>query len=371
MTMAQGRPVRKGHLCLVGATLLAGALLLALFWQAKAARELEIETFEIEIGEPIGDAVARSTRKYGFRIPLDMQSLDIPGHDDKDGTLEIVLRNGAGKTATLPWQVSDGVIWMYVGVTDEIDLRFAGFDGLRIRDDKSAHPDLLEAEIAGIVEIYDRVLSLTLRPRERSSCHRNEISLPDRPCKRVTMATSRKSGAELQQTLRKFHATAAAEDWIDRSKTAQILNLGQWWLPNGSIAMLKVVAMPPVGSLDKKTAPSSVPPRLELTVNVRDFFNSRLARLSLSCHDQQAIFPEKILYTQEQAAAIFHGLYADFFPPVVDGQAVSDRITLASLNWGQLESSYWNEPETRRSFCNLLHSLERDTGYSGPVSPRK
>lgn len=369
--MAQGKPVRKGRICLVGATLFAVTSFLASLWQVQAARERDIDTFEIEVGEPIGDAVARSTRKYGFRIPLDMQSLDLPGHDDKGGALEIVLRNGAGKTATLPWQASDGVIWMYVGVTDEINLRFAGFDGPRLREEKRAPPDLLEAEIAGIVEIYDRMLSLALRPRERSSCYRNEIRLSDTPCERVTMATNRHSGAELQQILRRFHAEAAAEDWSDRSKTAQMLNLGQWWLPNGSIAMLKVIAALPVGNLNENATQSQGQPRLELTVNVRDFFNSRLARLSLSCHDQQAIFPEKILYTQEQAAAIFHGLYADFFPPVVDGEAVSDRITLASLDWHQLESSYWNEPEMRRNFCNLLHRLERETGYAGPVSPRK
>lgn len=369
--MTQGKRGRRGQISQITAKLLAVTSLLVLFGQASAARDQAIETLEIEIGEPIGDAVARSTRKYDLHIPLDMQSLDIPGRDEKGGALEIVLRNGAGKTATLPWQASDGTLWMYVGITDEIDLRFAGFDDAHLREESSASIDPFEAEIAGIVEIYERVISLTLRPRERSTCYRNELTLSDRPCERVTMATSRLTRAELQQVLRQFHAAATAEDWSDRSKTAQTLNLGQWWLPNGSITMLKVIAIPPIGGWDDAAAQSPLPARLELTVNIRDFFNSRLARLSLSCHDQQAIFPEKILYTQEQAAAIFHGLYADFFPPVVDGEAVSDRIKLASLDWSQLESSYWNEPETRRNFCNLLHHLEREIGYAGPVSPRK
>ncbi len=59
---------------------------------------------------------------------------------------------------------------------------------------------------------------------------------------------------------------------------------------------------------------AACPPRLKLTVNIRDFFNSRLARLSLFCHDQQAIFPEKILHTQEQGGGDFPRALCRFLP---------------------------------------------------------
>ncbi len=245
--MTQGKRGRRGQISQITAKLLAVTSLLALFGRASVARDQAIETLEIEIRRTHWGRRGAFNAKYDFQIPLDMQSLDIPGHYEKGGALGILLRNGAGKLRPCHGRLRMEHLWMYVGVTDEIDLRFAGFDGARLQEGRSASIDPFDAEIAGIVEIYERVTALTLRPGERSTCYRNKTTLSGRPCERVTMATGRHTRAELQQVLRQFHAAAAAEDWSDHSKTAQTLNLGQWWLPNGSITMLKVVAIPPVG----------------------------------------------------------------------------------------------------------------------------
>jgi len=365
--------MRAARLIPVLALVLAAGALFVMQGKDARARMAEIETFEIEIGEPVGDAVARSTRKYDFRIPLDMHSLDIPGMDAPPGSLEIILRNGAGKSAALPWQPVQGSLWMYVGVTDELNLEFSGFGQPTLRGEAvvPAGAPPLEAEVLGISEIYARVMTLTGRPRERSNCYRNDLELQDSPCERVTLVSDRQSPEALQRVLRDFHAGAAEEDWRDRDKNALMLNLGQWWLPNGSLAMMVVVAVPqPDGGIDPVTGRDLLPPRLVLHLSVNDYFNSQIARLMLSCYDQQAIFPEKITYSQAQAAQIFHGLYADFFPPVVDGVEVTDRIALASLDWGPLSDSYANEPAVRQRFCDLVQHLEREAGYNGPIAPR-
>lgn len=358
----------------VAVAVIAIVFLLALWTKPVHARTEGIETFEIEVGEPIGDAVARSTRKYDFPVPLDMQSVDVPAVDAKPGLLEIILRNGAGQRAALPWQPVQGSLWMYVGVTDALDLLFSGFDTPTLRGEQLVPPGAgpLEAEVLGITEIYRRVLSLTERPRDRSSCYRNQLALQDTPCDRVVMATDRQSAEALHQVLRDFHAKAAAEDWRDRNKMAHMLNLGQWWLPNGSLAMMVVVAVPqPEGGTVADTGRDVLPPRLVLHLSVNDYFNTGISRLMLSCYDQQAIFPEKVAYSQAQAAQIFHGLYADFFPPLVDGKPVTDRIRLASLDWGPLWDRYANDPATRQHFCDLQQQLERKAGYEGPFAPRR
>lgn len=90
---AAGQPRRwRWWMAPLTALFIAATPLLALQAKELPARTEKTEIFEIEIGEPIGDAVARSTRKYDFRIPLDMQSLDIPGHGDNPDGLQIVLR---------------------------------------------------------------------------------------------------------------------------------------------------------------------------------------------------------------------------------------------------------------------------------------
>jgi len=147
------------------------------------------------------------------------------------------------------------------------------------------------------------------------------------------------------------------------------LVLGQWWLPNGNLVMLSATA-----SLD--TAPDSVPLTDRpvgafIDLNVKEFFNANLGLLMQSCYDQQAIVPQKIAFTPAQAAQIFRGLLADFYPPNVDGRTVTDMIELQQLDWARLTDAYWNDAETRRGFCALLEELQQSAGYTGPVAPRR
>jgi len=366
---AEGRLCSKWHMITLAITLIAVWLLLVMQVRATSALNGEIKTFEIEIGEPIGDAVSRSSRKYDFGIPLDMQSLDIPGYADKADTLQIVLRNGAGKSIAFPWQPQSGIIWMYVGVTDEIDLEFSGFEGQRLSGNDTIFANPIEADIDGIVEIYEQILSLSERPRDVSHCYHNSLHLTKRPCQRIILATDRQSPKELAATLNAYHAKVAAEYWgTSKNDYSLILNLGQWWFPNGNLAMLRVM---PEYVIETGVVKGKMPFRLKLQVSVKDHFNSKMVRLVLSCYDQQSIFPEKMRYSQAQVGQIFHGLYADFFPPIVDGVVVTDKIALASLDWGPLMSSYSNEPEVRKHFCDLLQRLEREAGYEGPFALRK
>lgn len=363
------RPRCKWSMINVVLTLIAVGLLSVMQVKAKSASNDEIATFEIEIGEPIVDAVSRSSRKYDFRIPLDMQSLDIPGDADKAGALQILLRNGAGKSIAFPWQPQSGIVWMYAGVTDEIDLAFSLFESRRLSGKDTMTTNPIDADIAGIVEIYEQILSLTERPRDESHCYHNDLYLTKRPCQHIILSTERQSSKELAAILNAYHEKVEAQYWeTSKNDYSLILNLGQWWFPNGNLAMLRVVP-----EYDIETGPirGKMPFRLRLQVSVKDHFNSKMMRLALSCYDQQSIFPEKIGYSQAQAGQIFHGLYADFFPPVVDGVVVTDKITLAELDWGSLMSSYSNDPAERKYFCDLLQRLEREAGYEGPFAPRK
>lgn len=328
---------------------------------ALASNLREPERLEIEIGEPIGDVMARSTRKYDFPIELDMQSLSLLLGQQGGRPLQIVLRNGAGQSAVLPYEPFEGELWMHVGVTDELDLRFIQFPPLTAVDRADAQSPATqdEAAIEGITAIYTRILPLTVRPRGQINCYRNSLEISRQPCDGVTLATERLSPEALRERLRAFHVQAANEA-RDGSKPARSLNLGQWWLPNGGLVMLTVTA-----EADAREDPI----RLSLTVNISDYFHSSLSRLILACYDQQALFPEKMRYSQAQAAQIFHGLYADFFPPVVDGEVVTDRIALAELDWTQLSDSYWNTPSVRSGFCSRLRELEIDAGYKGPFAP--
>ena len=83
----------------------------------------------------------------------------------------------------------------------------------------------------------------------------------------------------------------------------------------------------------------------------------------------QALLPQAMAYTPQQAAQVFHGLFADFYPPTVDGKTVTDMVALQRLDWAQLTDAYWNDAETRREFCTRLDQLQRDAGYTGPVAP--
>ena len=319
----------------------------------------EPEAFEIGVGEPIWDAVSRSSRKYDFVVPLDMQSQDLYSSADSTRRLQIILRNGEGERAVLPYFPDDGTLWMYVGVTDEIDLNFYRFRPVSADAGGAGPEDPVAAAIEAIVAIYTEVMPLTVRPREQQNCYRNSIEVSTQPCERVTLITDRLTPEALRDELRNLHNLAMTEPPLSQD-VPRTLSLGQWWLPDGGRAMMIVTAA--AGSGDG-------PSRLSLRLNIGQPFNAQLARLMLACYDQQALFPEKMLYSQEQAARIFHGLYADFFPPTIDGEVVTDRIRLAELDWGPLNDLYWNDPQTRGNFCKLLRELERETGYQGPFAP--
>ena len=318
---------------------------------------LQPEILDIEIGEPFSDAMARSTRKYDFAVPLDMQGLELWSGGEDRLPMQIVLRNGAGQSAALPYQPDSGMLWMYAGITDELDLNFHTFIPLDAGEDSGRR---VEDDIEAIVRIYTGVMQITLRAREQSNCFHNSLEVGKMPCDRVTLVTEKLGPDALRQELRAF-LTLVSEEKYDGKLPARVLNLGQWWLPNGSLVGMTVTA--------SSRRSNDIPLRLAMRVNVSEFVNSHFGRQILECYDQQAIFPEKMLYSQAQAAHIFHGLYADYFPPVVDGKPVTDPVRRAELDWGQIFYNYWQNPENLSRFCERLHVLEREAGYAGPLAP--
>lgn len=341
-------------------------------------QERDVLELDIQAGEPFGDAMARSSLKHDVGIPLDMQRLGLPRDDTWNGErFQVALRGSEEQRAVIPWTPAQGVLWMNAGVVDEISLEFVNFHRTRADSPDWTPPEMthdappgpLDEEIEAIVEIYESVLSLAHQPAEPVNCYRNSLEIPRGACERVTMATGRLSPDELRATLRIFHAKFT-HDWqndpTERNKVAQTLNLGQWWLPNGSLMMLIVM---PNRNFALGEDPDRHPPGLALSLNVAEFFRAGLSRLIPACYDQQAIFPDRMVYSQAQAAHIFHGLYDDFYPPTVDGRTVTDPIELARLDWGQFSAGYRSDPATRRGFCELLRELELEAGYEGPFAP--
>ncbi|MBK4216705.1 hypothetical protein JJJ17_12280 [Paracoccus caeni] len=342
-------------LALMGIVLISS---LRTFAENRSDAMLQPDILDVEIGEPFSGTMARSTRKYDFKILLDMQGLELwPGGED-GSPLQIVLRNGAGQSVALPYQPDSGMLWMYVGVTDELDLDFHTF--IRMDPGDGSATQQGEDDIEAISRIYASIMELTLRARDQSSCFHNSIEISEKPCERVILATEKLSPDALREELHRFRTLVSTEEW-DRKLPARVLNLGQWWLPNGALAMMTVTASSGGGE--------DIPGDLSLRVNIKDFVNSYFGRQLLECYDQQAIFPEKMLYSQAQAAHVFHGLYADYFPPVVDGEQVTDPIRRAELDWGQIFYNYWQDKENLSLFCEKLHLLEREAGYEGPFAP--
>ena len=351
--------VATGILVLAGVLLMSPPKMFALAWWRAV---LQPEILDIEIGEPFGDAMARSTRKYDFGILLDLQGLELwPGGDGR-APLQIVLRNGDGQSVPLPYQPDSGIIWMYVGVTDEIDLHYDSFipvdsgDTATTQQPARDDPENLEA----VVAIYTAIIQLALRPRDEISCFHNTLEISKQPCGRIALATGGLSPDALRGELRAL-LTKVSEEEYNGDLTARGLNLGQWWLPNGSLAMMKVFV--------PQTRSRDMPVRLTMTVNIKDFVRASFVGQSLECYDQQAIYPEKMLYSQTQAAHIFHGLSAIYFPPVVDGERVTDPVKQAMLDWSLIFYNYWQNPANLPQFCDALHRLEREAGYTGPVAP--
>lgn len=361
--------------------LLPGALaLLLMATPAAMAHRMDMVdpfTLDIQAGEPLGDAMARSTMTVDIPIALDMQGLPLPPVTAWSGKqhYQLVLQTGGEQSIAIPWTPSGGTIWMNFGVIDEIDLDFAHFDASRA--DRSAASDVsaTDADIEAIVNIYTGLQAAKPRAAEIASCYYNRIPLEflekDRRdsesgnCDRTALLASRQAPDALRAALRQLLNDAGDEIRNDpdaMNKMPRALNLGQWWLPNGNLVMLTVI---PFSETSEDVSPS----RLELSINIREFFRAGLSRLVRTCYDQQAIFPEKVTYTKEQAAQIFHGLYDDFYPPVIDGKIVTDTALLAHLDWSRLTDAYSSDPDTRRGFCELLTELGQKAGYNGPAAP--
>lgn len=334
-------------------------------------------TLDIQAGEPLGDAMARSTMTVDIPIAIDMQGLPLPPLASWDGKqhYQLDLQTGGEQSIVIPWTPSGGTIWMNFGVIDQIDLDFAYFDASRADGNATGNVSPTDADIEAIVRIYAGLQAAEPRAAEISSCYHNRIPLEfldkDRRdsesgnCDRTVLLASRQAPDDLSAALQQILNDAGDEmgnnpDALNKVPLA--LNLGQWWLPNGNLVMLTVIPLSE-GSLD---AP---PSRLKLSVNIREFFRAGLSRLIRTCYDQQAIFPRKATYTKEQAAQIFHGVYDDFYPPEVDGEVLTDTASLAQLDWSRLTEDYSNDPDTRRGLCELLKELEHEVGHDGPVAP--
>ncbi|RCW79883.1 hypothetical protein [Paracoccus lutimaris] len=334
-------------------------------------------TLDIQAGEPLGDAMTRSTMAVDIPITPDMQGLPLPplASWNGNGPYQLALQAGGESSIVIPWTPSGGTIWMNFGVIDEIDLDFMYFDAARVDGSTAGDISATDADIEAIVSIYAGLQAVEPRAAEMASCYHNRIPLEflekDRRdsasgnCDRTVLIAHPQAPDDLRVALRQILHDAGEEirnesDALNR--TPLTLNLGQWWLPNGNLLMLTVIPF-------SEAAPNAPPSRLKLSMNVREFFRAGLSRLVRTCHDQQAIFPEKINYSQEQAARIFHGLYGDFYPPVVDGEIVTDMGVLEQLDWSRLGDDYWNDADTRRNFCLLLQELEQKVNYAGPVAP--
>lgn len=154
--------------------------------------------------------------------------------------------------ATIPWISAHGVLWLSAGVVDEIDLLFINFpstrsdapDWIRPPDSYRQGGGTPEQEIEAIIQIYEAIQSLHPKPARPVNCYRNSLTPTQHPCEGVSLTTDRLSPTELRAALRDFLALISEESDDGRApdgEVARTLNLGQWWLPNGSLAMLVVM----------------------------------------------------------------------------------------------------------------------------------
>lgn len=354
------------------------AILAIFFSRQGSGQEQEVLELRIQAGEPLWDTMERSTLRNDVRIALDMQDLPLSSMYGWNGDrFQVAIGAGDGRFATIPWTPSGGKLWMSVGVIDGIDLDFLNFPSTRANSPGWMRPEdsfeygagTPDQEIEAIVQIYEAIQSLHPKPAERVNCYHNSLTETPSTCDRVTMATSRLSPDELRTALRDHLrlVTAESEDGIaPDGKYALTLNLGQWWLPNGNLAMIVVMPNPNFisGNEDPDRAWG-----LKLSLNIKEFFGVYLSRLIPTCYDQQALFPDRVLYTQQEAAHIFHGLFDYFYPPTLDGRVITDPVELQLLDWTELSDRYQSDPETRRGFCARLRQLEIEAGYAGPFAP--
>ncbi len=333
-----------------------------------------METFELDIraGEPLADAMARSSLRIDVPITLGMHGIPLPPLADWSAER---YRLRLAENVTIPWTPSGGTVWMHTGVINQIDLDFANLSLGRTDGDwhtpwTAPQSEPLDAAAKSIAELYTLLLGLDPVGNAGPSC-KGDIPRPENPfCSEPETLPEGLSTQDVLDSITEF----ALKYQSDLRRDPQLLEvapaplvLGQWWLADGSKVDLFV-------STILSAADTSIPYQdrdvtVAASLTVTDFFRTGVSKLIETCYDQQAIFPEAVRYTQQQAAQIFHGLYSDFFPPLVDGKPVSDMRVLRGLDWSGLQDRYWNDPSFRDGFCSLLRELEDEAGYTGPKPP--
>ena len=366
--------------------LLAGVVAAYAVYQNKALPPLRL--LDIQAGEPLGDALARSAMAQNIRIALDMQTLRFPlRRDGESPRYQVRIQGGEGKSALIKWTPISNTIWAYSGWVDEVDLGFANFHLTRADDPNWVLPEdtydlpagTLQSDMDAIVEIYESVQAMGPKPSRLPACYHNVIprgmlaaqrkAALNGVCERVTMQTQKLSNSALRAVLREFYQKVLHEPNIVRGKTvAQVLNLGQWWLPNGS--QLRMTA-----TLDKakpNDSEKASPLRFTLRVNVREYYRARIATSMAQCFDQQAIFPERVLYTLAQSSELLHKVMNYMYPPRVNGQALSDVIQIQEMDWAPQKGggeSLLAFVGGRRAFCEKVQQFQNETDYNGIRAP--
>lgn len=365
-----------------------GAALLALLMATGAAPGQSLGdkmlTLDLKAGEPVGDALARSSLKIEVGVLADVQGLYLPPLQDWNGQrYQIRLQGGGDRAALIGWTPFRGTLWLTAGLIDQIKLEFRNFhltrtdsgDWLRPDDTLARPAGDLDGEIDAIAAIYGAIMALEPVPAKITSCHHN--ARPDEllardladstagTCEKETVLRERLTPDALRVALRAFHAGVEQAHQADprtADQTPPVLNLGQWWLANGNLVMLQVL---PQTELPPQSG--QVPPvRLALSLDIREFYRSGVAGLIATCFDPQSIFPDHILYTPDQAAHIVNGLIALMSPPVVDGQPLTDEIQIQHIDWTAKRDAFWNDAASRKSFCAALLRLQDEAGYDGP-----
>src|SRR5690606_29887820 len=107
-------------------TLVAGLIAAHVVYKDKTLPPLLL--LDIQAGEPLGDAMSRSTMKQDLPIALDMQNLRLPVLMDWGSTrYQVRLQGGEGKSVLFKWTPVAGTIWSYTGWIDEVDLDFTNY----------------------------------------------------------------------------------------------------------------------------------------------------------------------------------------------------------------------------------------------------
>ena len=368
--------LRHWGMAVVAAAAVGTATMVTMAGKAGATDML---TLDIQAGEPFGDALARSTMQTQITVPLGMQGVPLPVLGDWNGDrYQLRLQGGEDRNAVIPWTPAGGTIWLQGGVVTEIDLTFVNPDKTRADADDwqqplttLGRPPATPDQVAdSLIAIYAALQALKPAPVDTVSCGENLPVTEAGNCDGTTILSAPLTPERIRQAVTALHAdyqAALAQDPAMVHAPGRRLVLGQWWLPNGNLVML--AATTALDTAPDKVALADRPVGLEISLNIKEFFRSGLGRLIEACYDQQALLPQAMAYTPQQAAQVFHGLFADFYPPTVDGKTVTDMVALQRLDWAQLTDAYWNDAETRREFCTRLDQLQRDAGYTGPVAP--